>query len=81
MLTWETVDPKATHPHYRAFRGKHEFRVSYDPASSGSQDRPWVLLIREFHDDGVHAHIFHEPYSTAAEAKEAADQWKGLPLK
>jgi hypothetical protein len=81
MLTWETMDPTATHPHYHAFRGKHEFRVFYDPASSQSQDRPWVLVIREFHDDGVHTHIFPEPYSTAAEAKEAAQQWKGLPQK
>jgi hypothetical protein len=81
MLTWETVDPKATHPRYRAVSGKHEFRVFYDPASSGSKDRPWILVIREVHDDGVHTHIFHEPYSTAAEAMEGAKQWKGQPLK
>jgi hypothetical protein len=81
MLTWETVDPKATHPRYRAVSDKHEFRVFYDPASSQSQDRPWILVIREVGEDGVHTHVFHEPYSTAAEAKEAAQQWKGLPLK
>jgi hypothetical protein len=81
MLTWETVDPKATHPHYRAIGGKHEFRVFYDPASSQSQDRPWILLIREVEEDGVHTHVFHQPYATAADAKEAAERWKGLPLK
>jgi hypothetical protein len=81
MLTWETVDPEATHPHYHAVSGKHEFRVFHDPATSQSQDRPWILVIREVHDDGVHTHIFHETYSTAAEAKEAAQQWKSLPLK
>jgi hypothetical protein len=81
MLTWETVDPKATHPHYRAIGGKHEFRVFYDPASSQSQNRPWILLIREVGEDGVHTHVFHQPYSTADDAKEAAEHWKGLPLK
>jgi hypothetical protein len=69
MLTWETVDPKATHPRYRAVSGKHEFRVFYDPASSRSQDPPWILLIREVGEDGVHTHVFHETYSTATEAR------------
>jgi hypothetical protein len=81
MLTWETVDPEATHPRYRAVSGKHEFRVFYDPASSQSQDRPWILVIREVGEDGVHTHVSHEPYSTAADAKEAAEQGKDLPLK
>jgi hypothetical protein len=81
MLTWETVDPKAIHPRYRAVNGTHEFRVFYNPASSQSQDRPWILVIREVGDDGVHTHLFHEPYSTADEAKESANQWEGPPLK
>ncbi|HEV7581967.1 MAG TPA: hypothetical protein VGO77_16415 [Mycobacterium sp.] len=81
MLTWETLDAKATHPRYRAVSGKHEFRVFYDPASSGSQDRPWILVVREVGEDGVHTHAFHETYSAAADAKEAAEQWKGPPLK
>ena len=65
----------------RAVGGKHEFRVFYNPASSGSQDRPWILVIREVREDGVHTHVFHKPYSTAAGAKEAAQQWKDPPLK
>jgi hypothetical protein len=77
----ETVDPKATHPRYRAVSGKHEFRVFYDPATSRSQNRPWILVVREVEEDGVHTHVFHWPYSTAAEAKEAAQQCKGQPLK
>jgi hypothetical protein len=81
MLTWQTADPKATHPHYSASSDRHEFRVFYDPASSGNEDRPWVLLVRQVGDDGVHTHVTHEPYSTADEAKEAAQRWKGLPLK
>ena len=81
MLTWETVDPKATHPRYRAVSGNNEFRVFCDAASSGSQNRPWILVIREIGEDGVHTHAFHKPYSTPAEAKEAAQQWKGQPLK
>ena len=82
MLTWETLDPKATHPRYGALSGKHEFRVFYDPASSQSQDRPWILVIREVGEDGVHTHVSHEPYSTAVEAQEAAaKRGKDLPLK
>ena len=81
MLTWETVDPEATHPRYRAVSAQHEFRVFHNPASSGSQDRPWILVIREVDEDGEHTHVFHETYSAAAEAMEAAKQWKGLPPK
>ena len=81
MLTWETVDPKATHPRYRAVSGNNEFRVFCDAASSGSQNRPWILVIREIGEDGVHTHVVQESYATAADAKEAAEQWKGPPLK
>jgi hypothetical protein len=81
MLTWQTADPNATHPHYSAFSDKHEFRVFYDPASSGHQDRPWILVVRQVGQDGVHTHLAREPYSKAVEAKEAAERWKGLPLK
>ena len=65
----------------RAVGDKHEFRVSFDPGSTQNPDLPWILVIREIGEDGVHTHVFHEPYSTAAEAKEAAQQWKSLPLK
>jgi hypothetical protein len=47
----------------------------------GREVGAWVLLIREVGEDGVHTHAFHKPYSTAAEAKEAAQQWKDPPLK
>jgi hypothetical protein len=81
MLTWQTADPNATHPNYSAASDRHEFRVFYDPASSGDQDRPWVLVVRQVGDDGVHTHVAQQPYATAAEAQEAAQRWKGLPLK
>jgi hypothetical protein len=58
MLQWETVDPKATHPRYRAVSGNNEFRVFCDAASSGSQNRPWILVVREIGEDGVHTHVF-----------------------
>ena len=76
MLQWETV-----HGRDRAVSGNNEFRVFCDAASSGSQNRPWILVIREIGEDGVHTHVFHKPCSTAAEAKEAAQHWKGQPLK
>ncbi len=65
----------------RAVGDKHEFRVFFDPASSRSQDRPWILVIREVGEDGVHTHVFHETYSTLDDAKTAAQRWKGPPLK
>jgi hypothetical protein len=73
MLQWDSQN--------RAVSDKQEFRVFHDPASSRSRDRTWILVIREVGEDGVHTHVFHESYSTAAEAKKAAQQWKGPPLK
>ena len=75
MLQWETV-----HGRDRAVSGKREYRVFYGPEEA-SHALPWTLVVREVGEDGEHTHGFHEPYSTAAEAKEAAQQWKGQPLK
>ena len=55
----------------RAVSGNNEFRVFCDRASSGSQNRPWILVIREIGKDGVHTHVFHEPYSTASPAAKS----------
>jgi len=48
MLTWKTVDPKAIYPleRYYAVSGNHEYRIFYG-LKAASQDRPWVLVIRE----------------------------------
>jgi hypothetical protein len=75
MLRWETV-----HGRDRAVSGKREYRVFYGPEEA-RHALPWTLVIREIGEDGEHTHVFHEPYSAAAEAKEAAQQWKGQPLK
>ena len=56
MLQWQTVDAHG----YRAVSGKREYRVVYDPEASGSQDHPWILVIRDLREDGAHAHILHE---------------------
>jgi hypothetical protein len=69
MLQWDE--------HNRAVSGKHEFRVFYDPDSSRSQDRPWIMVIRELGEDGVHAHIHHSTHFTEVDAKKAAKQWAG----
>jgi len=73
MLQWNEQN--------RAVGDRHEFHVFYDPGSTQSRDRPWILVIREVGEDGVHTHVVQESYSTAADAKEAAEQWKGPPLK
>src|SRR4029079_13679761 len=48
MLTWKTVDPSAIYPleRYHAVSGNHEYRIFYG-LKAASQDRPWVLVIRE----------------------------------
>jgi hypothetical protein len=48
VLTWKTVDPKAIYPleRYHAVSGNHEYRIFYG-LKAASQDRPWVLVIRE----------------------------------
>ena len=48
MLTWKTVDRKAIYPleRYHAVSGNHEYRIFYG-LKAASQDRPWVLVIRE----------------------------------
>jgi hypothetical protein len=73
MLQWNEQN--------RAVSDRHEFRVFYDPGSTQNRDLPWFLVIREVGEDGVHTHVFDESYSTADDAKEAAEQWKGPPLK
>jgi hypothetical protein len=50
-------------------------------ARSQRRDLPWILVIREVGEDGVHTHVVQESYPTAADAKEAAEQWKGPPAK
>jgi hypothetical protein len=57
---------------YRAISGNNEFRVFCDPALSGSQNRPWIRVIREIGEDGMHTHVFHEPYSTASPAAKSS---------
>jgi hypothetical protein len=73
MLQWNEQN--------RAVGDRHEFHVFYDPGSTQSRDLPWILVIREVGEDGVHTHVVQESYATAADAKEAAEHWKGQPLK
>jgi hypothetical protein len=73
MLQWNEQN--------RAVGDSHEFHVFYDPGSTQDPDLPWILVIREVGEDGVHTHVVNESYPTAAAAKEAAEQWKGPPLK
>jgi hypothetical protein len=70
MLQWDEQN--------RAVSGKHEFHVFYDPESSRSQDRLWIMVIRELGEDGVHApQIHHSIHFTEVDAKKAANQWAG----
>ena len=48
MPTWKTIDPKAIYPleRYHAVSGNHDYRIFYG-LKAASQDRPWVLMIRE----------------------------------
>jgi hypothetical protein len=71
MLQWDELNNTVSR--------KHDFRVFYDPESSGSPDRPWVLAIRELGQDGVHTLVFLHAYPADADAKEAAERWKGPP--
>jgi hypothetical protein len=73
MLQWETVDGRS-----RAVSGKREYRVFYG-REEASQALPWILVVREVGEDGVYAHVHYLPYRTDAEAKEAAERWKGPP--
>ena len=73
MLEWNEQN--------RAVGDTHEFRVSFDPGSTQNPDLPLILVIREVGEDGVHTHVVQECFPTAADAKEAAEQWKGQPLK
>ena len=59
--------------------GQLEYRIFYGP-DAATQDRPWILVIREAGEDGVYdAHIHHSIHGTPDEAKLAADQWEGPP--
>jgi hypothetical protein len=60
-------------------RSAYVSRVTF--GSTQNRDLPWGLVIREVGEDRVHTHVVDESYSTAADAKEAAEQWRGLPLK
>jgi hypothetical protein len=75
VLTWKTVDPKAIYPleRYHAVSGNHEYRIFYG-LKAASQDRPWVLVIREV---GMACTRMCTIYHTADEAKKAAEQWEG----
>jgi hypothetical protein len=73
MLQWETVDGR-----YRAVSGKREYRVFYG-REEASQALPWILVVREVGEDGVHSYVDYHPYRTDAEAKKAAEQWEGPP--
>src|SRR6478609_1232765 len=76
MLTWKTVDPSAIYPleRYHAVSGNHEYRIFYG-LKAASQDRPWVLVIREVATACTRMCTIHH---TADEAKKAAEQWDGV---
>ena len=38
-------------------------------------------MVREVREDGEVAHVHYHAYRKDAEAKEAAEQWEGPPLK
>ena len=80
VMQWETVDLGAIYLFERclAVRGNYEYRIFYGP-DAATQDRPWILVIREAGEDGVYAHIHHSIHGTADEAKKAAEQWEGPP--
>jgi hypothetical protein len=73
MPTWETVDPDAIYPleRYCAVSADHEYRIFYG-LKAASQDRPWVLVIREV---GMACTRMCTIHHTADEAKKAAEQW------
>jgi len=77
MLTSETVDPDAKRPleRYCAVSAHHEYRIFYG-LKAASQDRPWVLVIREVGTACTRMCTIHH---TADEAKKAAGQWEGPP--
>ena len=77
MLTWETVDPDATYPleRYYAVSADHEYRIFYG-LKAASQDRPWVLMIREV---GTACTRMCTVHHTVDEAKKAAEQWECPP--
>jgi hypothetical protein len=77
MLTWKTVDPSAIYPleRYHAVSGNHEYRIFYG-LKAASQDRPWVLVIRQVGTACTRMCTIH---NTADEAKKAAEQWEGPP--
>ena len=64
---------------YRAVNGKHEYRIFYDPKEGHGESLTWILGVREVPKDGVPTHVYYHPYRTDAEAKEAAERWKGPP--
>ena len=77
MLTWKTVDPNAIYPleRYHAVSGNHEYCILYG-LKAASQDRPWVLVIRQVGTACTRMRTIH---NTADEAKKAAEQWEGPP--
>lgn len=77
MLTWKTVDRKAIYPleRYCAVSADHEYRIFYG-LKAASQDRPWVLVIREV---GMACTRMCTIHHTADEAKKAAEQWDCPP--
>jgi hypothetical protein len=75
MLQWETA-----HGRYRAVNGKREYRVFHGPKEA-SQALPWILVVREVAEDGELTQVHYHPYRNDAEAKQAAEQWEGPPLK
>ena len=80
-MQWETVDLGAIYLFERclAVRGNYEFRIFYGP-DAATQDRPWILVIREAGEEGVYdAHIHHSIHGTPDEAKRVAEQWEGPP--
>jgi hypothetical protein len=79
VMQWETVDQGAIYLFERclAVKGNYEYRIFYGP-DAATQDRPWILVIREAAEDGAYdAHISN--HGTPDEAKLAADQWEGPP--
>ena len=81
MLQWETMDLGAIYLFQRclAVSGNFEYRIFYGP-DAASQDRPWILMIREAGEDGVYATLIHHSiHGTPDEAKQAAEQWEGPP--
>lgn len=76
MLAWETVDPDAIYPleRYCAVSADHEYRIFYG-LKSASQDRPWVLVIREV-GMACTRNVHHPPHRRRGEESRRA---MGMP--